>query len=102
MGNRFIYTVKKNSGRLVIVDKEDNIIIRDMYRACDFLNRLEEEKENWKMSSCNSMNTMSVLSMDSQIVLEEIIKLEKEVGVSECEMLMEKFNIMMGHLRGEF
>lgn len=74
----------------------------DISSACELLNELYKEKENWKSSSCNSMNTMSILSMDSQIVLEEIFKLEKEVGVSECKMLMEKFNRMMKHLRGEF
>ena len=35
--NRFIYTTKKN-GTLIIIDKRDNVIIRDMYKACEFLN----------------------------------------------------------------
>lgn len=68
----------------------------DISFACDLLNELYREKENWKISSCNSM---SVLSMDSQIVLEEIFKLEKEV---DCSKLLEKFMIMTKHLRGEF
>lgn len=71
----------------------------DISFACDLLNELYREKENWKISSCNSMNIMSVLSMDSQIVLEEIFKLEKEV---DCSVLLEKFMSMMKHLRGEF
>ena len=35
---RFIYTIRR--GTMVIIDKKDNVLIRDKYRACDYLNRL--------------------------------------------------------------
>jgi len=44
---RFIYTFKKN-GTMVIIDKKDNVLIRDKYRACDYLNRLNNENEQLK------------------------------------------------------
>ena len=45
--NRFIYTTKKN-GTLIIIDKQDNVIIRDMYKACEFLNELNNQTEQVK------------------------------------------------------
>ena len=38
--NRFIYKIN-NHGTLIIVDAEESKIIRDMYRACDYLNEFE-------------------------------------------------------------
>ena len=43
---RFIYKIK--NGTMVIIDKKDNVLIRDKYRACDYLNRLNEENEELK------------------------------------------------------
>ena len=45
--NRFIYTTKKN-GTLIIIDKQDNVIIRDMYKSCEFLNELNNQTEQVK------------------------------------------------------
>lgn len=45
--NRFIYTTKKN-GTLIIIDKRDNVIIRDMYKACEFLNEFNNQTEQVK------------------------------------------------------
>lgn len=45
--NRFIYTTKKN-GTLIIIDKQDNVIIRDMYKACEYLNELNNQTEQVK------------------------------------------------------
>ena len=45
--NRFIYTTKKN-GTLIIIDKQDNVIIRDMYKACEFLNEFNNQTEQVK------------------------------------------------------
>ena len=45
--NRFIYTTKKN-GTLIIIDKQDNVIIRDMSKACEFLNELNNQTEQVK------------------------------------------------------
>ena len=35
---------------MVIIDKKDNVLIRDKYRACDYLNRLNNENEQLKQS----------------------------------------------------
>lgn len=45
--NRFIYTTKKN-GTLIIIDKQDNVIIRDMYKSCEFLNEFNNQTEQVK------------------------------------------------------
>ena len=45
--NRFIYTIKKN-GTLIIIDKTNNTIIRDMYKACEFLNEFNNQTEQVK------------------------------------------------------
>lgn len=43
---RFIDKIK--NGTMVIIDKKDNVLIRDKYRACDYLNRLNNENEELK------------------------------------------------------
>ena len=43
---RFIYKIK--NGAMVIIDKKDNVLIRDKYRACDYLNQLNNENEQLK------------------------------------------------------
>ena len=43
---RFIYKIK--NGTMVIIDKKDNVLIRDKYRACDYLNKLNNENEELK------------------------------------------------------
>lgn len=43
---RFIDKIK--NGTVVIIDKKDNVLIRDKYRACDYLNRLNNEIEELK------------------------------------------------------
>lgn len=43
---RFIDKIK--NGTMVIIDKKDNVLIRDKYRACDYLNMLNNENEELK------------------------------------------------------
>ena len=80
----------------------------------DLLNELEVEKEAWKTTSCNSMNTFSVLSMDCQIVQEAIWDLEKELRYNNrcpiqntnteklLEDLKKKFNDLNKHRIGKY
>ena len=53
---RFIYAIK--NGTMVIIDKNDNVLIRDKYRACDYLNRLNSESEQLKKENDNLKHTI--------------------------------------------
>lgn len=44
---RYFYKIN-NNGALIIIDKTENILIRDMYRACDLLNDQHKEIEELK------------------------------------------------------
>lgn len=62
-----------NNGKIVLKDGKE----LSAEECCKLLNKIENEKENWKNRSCESINMESILSMDLQIVQEELWDLEK-------------------------
>jgi len=62
-----------NNGKIVLKDGKE----LSTEECCKLLNKIENEKENWKIHYCESSNMESILSMDLQIVQEELWDLEK-------------------------
>lgn len=75
---RFIYTFK--NGTMVIIDKKDNVLIRDKYRACDYLNRLNNENEQLKQE----VKDLRINVLDSLHEADEIQCTCSPCVVEEC------------------
>ena len=74
---RFIYKIK--NGTMIIIDKKDNVLIRDKYRACDYLNRLNDENEQLKKENGKWKSIAYANSSFNSILLHEL-DIAKEQG----------------------
>lgn len=77
---RFIYTFKNDT--MVIIDKKDNVLIRDKYRACDYLNRLNNENKQLKERNKRQYNQLTelwdLIEEENWEILIEMVKQMKE------------------------
>lgn len=68
---------------MVIIDKKDNVLIRDKYRACDYLNRLANESEQLKIFLEALKEELSLANRDNDALEKENEQLKQRIKVLE-------------------
>lgn len=93
---RFIY--KNKYGTCIIVDAEDNMLIRDMYRACDILNQLSNKNEMLEKSNSQFAKNIDESVVKIRQLVKENEQLKKELKESDTliEEVWRKYEIAHG------
>ena len=86
---RYFYKIN-NNGALIIIDKTENILIRDMYRACDLLNAQHEEIQELRKESYGNLDGLNYYQVSElECENEQLKQTIKEV----CELLEEEVDV---------